>query len=99
MQEPPGDGTATIQPAQVGRRERRMNEPVKRKKKLRDDDPAKEQRIAEIRRMLDGMQRPRSSSRLMRATAFEGISLTNQIYLSGARFAENRWTNALWWAA
>jgi hypothetical protein len=76
-----------------------MTEPMKRRKKPSIDDPAKEQRIAEVRRMLEGMQRPHSSSRLMRATAFEGLSSTNQLYLSGARFAEKPWTQSLWWCA
>ena len=35
----------------------------------------------------------------MRATAFEGLSSTNQLDLSGARLAEKRWTSALWSAA
>jgi hypothetical protein len=72
---------------------------VKRRRKPSIDDPAKAQRIAEVRRMLEGMRRPDPSSRLMRATAFEGISLTNQLYLSGARLAEKPWPSALWWAA
>jgi hypothetical protein len=75
-----------------------MTEPVRRKKP-RSDDPAKEQRIAEVRRLLEGLQRPSRSSRLMRATAFEGLSSTSQFYLSGTRLAEKTWTNALWWAA
>ena len=76
-----------------------MTEPAKRTKKPRVDDPAKEQKIAEVRRMLEGKQRPIPSSRMGRATSFEGISLTNQLYLSGTRLAEKRWYNALWWAA
>jgi hypothetical protein len=76
-----------------------MTEPVKRRKKPSSDDDAKEQRIAEVRRMLEGMQRPSPSSRLMRATAFEGISSTNELYLSGVKFSEKRWYSALWWAA
>jgi hypothetical protein len=75
-----------------------MNEPVTRRKKPRADDPAKEQRIAEVRRMLAGMPRPDPSSRLMRATAFEGLSSTNELYLSGVKFSEKRWESALWWA-
>ena len=76
-----------------------MTEPVKRRKKPSSDDPAKKQRIAEVRRMLESMQPPDPSSRLIRATAFEGISATNELYLSGVKFSEKPWTNALWWAA
>jgi hypothetical protein len=76
-----------------------MAEPVKRRKKPRSDDPAKEQRIAEVRRLLEGLQRPNPSSRLIRATTIPGISGTNQLYLSGARLAEKPWPSALWWAA
>jgi hypothetical protein len=86
-------------PLKTDEREGTMNEPAKRRKKPRVEDPAKEQRIAEVRRMLEGMQRPSPSSRLMRATAFEGISFANELYLSGVKFAEKPWTNALWWAA
>ena len=75
-----------------------MTEPVKGTKKPRVDDPAKEQRIGEVRRMLEGMMRPSPSSRMMRATSFRGLSSTNQLYLSGARLAEKPWTQALWWA-
>jgi hypothetical protein len=71
---------------------------VKRRKKP-SSDPAKDQRIAEVRRMLEGMQRPSPSSRLMRATAFEGISFTNELYLSGVKFSEKPWVSALWWCA
>jgi hypothetical protein len=76
-----------------------MTEPVKRTKKPCSVDPAKEQRIAEVRRRLQGMQRPDPSSRLMRATAFEGISSTNELYLSGVKFSEKHWTHSLWWAS
>src|SRR6516162_3199797 len=60
---PPGDATTTIQPAQNGLKGGMMTEPVKRRKKPDSDDPAKEQRIAEVRRMLEGKQRPDPSSR------------------------------------
>jgi hypothetical protein len=76
-----------------------MTEPAKRRKKPSSADPVKEQRIAGVRRMVEGMKRPSPTSRPLRATAFEGISSTNQLYLAGARLAEKRWTNALWWAA
>jgi hypothetical protein len=76
-----------------------MAEPVKRRKKPSGDDPAKERRIAEVRRMLEGMRRPDPSSRLMRATAFEGTSFANELYLSGVKSPEKRWESALWWAA
>jgi hypothetical protein len=75
-----------------------MTEP-KRKKKPPVADPAKKEKIAEVRRMLEGLPRPDPSSRLMRATAFSGISFTNQLYLSGTRLTEKRWTDALWWCA
>jgi hypothetical protein len=75
-----------------------MTEP-KRRKKPSTADPAKAQRIAEVKRMLEGMERPDASSRLMRATAFEGISFTNELYLSGVKFSEKPWVSALWWAA
>jgi hypothetical protein len=76
-----------------------MTEPVKRRKKPSSDDPAKEQRNAEVRRMLEAMRRPDPSSRLIRATAFEGLSSTNQLYLAGSKLAEKTWTHSLWWAA
>jgi hypothetical protein len=77
----------------------RMTEPMERRKKPSSDDPAKEQRIAEVRRRLEGMQPPCPSSLMMRATAFQGISLTNQLYLSGVKFSEKHWTHSLWWAS
>jgi hypothetical protein len=49
--------------------------------------------------MLAGMEPPDPSSRLMRATAFVGISFNNEMYLSGVKFSEKPWINALWWAA
>ena len=76
-----------------------MTEPVKRRKKPSSDDHAKQERVAEVKRMLARKGRPDPSSRLMRATAFEGISSTNELYLSGVKFSEKPWTNALWWAA
>jgi hypothetical protein len=76
-----------------------MSEPAKRRRKPSSDDSAKEERIAKVRRLLQGMQRSDPSSRLIRATAFEGISFTNELYLSGVKFSEKSWVSALWWAA
>jgi hypothetical protein len=76
-----------------------MTEPVKRRKKPSSDDPAKKQRIDEVRRMLLGKQRPDPYSRGIRVTAFEGISSTNELYLSGVKFSEKPWVSALWWCA
>ena len=76
-----------------------MTEPVKRRKKPSSDDHAKQERVAEVKRMLAGKGRPDPSSRLMRATAFKGISATNELYLSGVKFSEKHWTHSLWWAS
>jgi hypothetical protein len=76
-----------------------MPEPARRRKRPSDPDPAKEQRIDEVRRKVVGMGRPDPSSRLIRATAFEGISYTTELYLSGVKFPEKRWHSALWMAA